>query len=288
MEKRITVVTGGSSGLGLASARCLAVETSIVLVARNSERLQKAKEELESFGTEVETISCDLGSAEDVKRLAAQVADLGEVKNVVHAAGVATATCQDPARILKTNAIGTINMVNAFLPVLQPGGTMICTGSTAGYVMETGKDFAQLLPMITDLINNHWQDADFDQQLLSVLTDVMKLPADYQPDMAYCLSKTFVHQFVHMNISRFAAKGCRIVSVSPGAYLTPLHQKLIDTRPEVAQQVMDQTPLGRWGHPYEIGELVRLLCSDAAGYITGVDVLADGGYVYMPLYQQIQ
>ena len=77
------------------------------------------------------------------------------------------------------------------------------------------------------------------------------------------------------------------MSVSPGSYLTRMHQALIDNQPESARQVMQGIPLQRWGHAYEMGKLVEFLCSSGAGYITGVDILADGGCTFPTVTPQI-
>lgn len=62
-----------------------------------------------------------------------------------------------------------------------------------------------------------------------------------------------------------------------GCYLTPMRQKLIDNQPETAENQLELIPAGRWGYPYEMGALTAFLCSSGAGYINGVDILADGG-----------
>mgnify|MGYP002246686350 FL=1 len=62
-----------------------------------------------------------------------------------------------------------------------------------------------------------------------------------------------------------------------GYYLTPMHQKLIDNQPETAENQLELIPAGRWGHPCEMGALTAFLCSSGAGYVNGVDILADGG-----------
>lgn len=99
----------------------------------------------------------------------------------------------------------------------------------------------------------------------------------FRAGLAYAMSKKFVIYFTQKNVSRFAEKHCRILSISPGCYLTPMHQKLIDNQPETAENQLELIPAGRWGYPYEMGALTAFLCSSGAGYINGVDILADGG-----------
>lgn len=121
MKKKITVITGGSSGLGLASARCLAGGSTILLCARGSAGLEKTKAELETFGADVYTCVMDASDPESAKKCAEYAASLGDVVNVIHTAGVSPANT--PADdILRINALGPINMVEAFYPVLAEGG----------------------------------------------------------------------------------------------------------------------------------------------------------------------
>lgn len=286
MTKKITVITGGSSGLGLAAARFLASKTALLLCARNQKGLEKAKAELETFGAEVYTYEMDASNAEQTKACAAYAASLGDVVNVIHTAGVSPAnTGADD--ILRINAVGPVNMVEAFHPVLAEGGVMILFSSTAGYTFDTSEQMAPLIPVAKQYFTG-WRSPDFDRQLKGFLTDVMQLPEAHQAGMAYCLSKYFVKHFVYANTWRFAKKGCRILSVSPGSYLTRMHQALIDNQPETAENVMQGIPLQRWGHAYEMGGLIHFLCSPEAGYITGVDILADGGCTYGAAIEQIQ
>ena len=159
-----------------------------------------------------------------MQALADYAVSLGDVKQVIHTSGVSpsdTAT----ENIIRINAVGTVNMVEAFYPVLDEGGVMINFSSVAAYTM----------------------------------------------------SKKFVIYFTQKNVARFAEKHCRILSISPGCYLTPMHQKLIDNQPETAENQLELIPARRWGHPYEMGALTAFLCSSGAGYINDVDILADGG-----------
>lgn len=286
MKKKLTIITGGSSGLGLAAAQCLASETSLLLCARTEAGLQKAKAQLEAFGADVYTFAMDASRAESVQALAEYASALGDIVNVIHTADVSPAnTCAED--ILRINTLGPINMVQTFQPLLAPGGVMILFGSTAGYTMETNE---KLLPLVSVAKQYfaQWEPPDFDKKLMGFLTDVMHLPETSRGGMAYCLSKMFVKHFVYANTWRFAKRGCRILSISPGSYLTRMHQALIDNSPASAQNAMASIPLQRWGHAYEMGKLVQFLCSSGAGYINGVDILADGGCTFPMTVSQIE
>lgn len=250
-------------------------EGTILLADLRAEALETAKKELDVLGTDVYTCTVDVTDPASCTSLAEYAASLGDIAAVVNCAGVSSAnTPQDP--ILRVNAIGTINMVQAFYPVLQEGAAMICFSSKAGYMPETNPATAPLLPALNELCM-HWQDEDFFDRMKNFIANIMRAPEPYRAGISYTVSKYFVRYFAKMNVQRFAKKGCRILSVSPGSYLTPMHQALIDNAPEQAAQDMATIPLQRWGHPYEMAALIRFLCSRGAGYITGVDILADGG-----------
>ena len=286
MNKKITVITGGHSGLGLAAARCMASENVLLLCARNTESLARVKAEMDSFGAEVYTFPMDVGNAASVQACAEYAASLGEVENVIHAAGVSPANTPADV-ILRVNGIGPVNIVNSFYPVMAHGGCMILIASSAGHVIEIDPQMAPMLPAIKE-IYQYWNEKDFDVRFMELFRDVFRIPPEGRAGIAYCATKNFVRWFTLANTNRFSKKGCRIVSVSPGSYLTPMHQALIDNQPEQANGVMEDIPMKRWGHPYEMGKLLQFICSAGGGYINGVDILADGGSIYPHTVPQIE
>lgn len=285
MKRKLTVIIGGSSGLGLASAQCLADKTALLICARSEAGLAAAKKELETYGAEVYTFSMDASDEASVKACAEYAAELGEIVNVIHTTGVSPANTA-AEDILRINALGPIYMTEHFRPILADGGVMILFGSTAGYTFETNNQLGALLPLIHNLFAT-WKEAGFEVRLMDFLRQTMQLPQEQCAGLGYCLSKYFVRWFTFANAWRFARKNCRILSISPGSYLTRMHQALIDNQPETAKQVMQGIPLQRWGHAYEMGKLVEFLCSSGAGYITGVDILADGGCTFPATIAQI-
>lgn len=288
MRKKIAVITGGASGLGLAAARCLSTDYTLLLCSRKTAALEKAKAEFETFGTDVYTCTLDVTDPESVQKCADYAASLGDITAVVHAAGVSSANTGAEA-ILKINALGPVNIVNTFYPQMAENGVMICFSSQAGYNFSTLPDIAPLYPLCKETYKS-WNEPDFYDRLLGILTNVMQIPMEATEaiaGMAYVLSKSFVRWFISANTCRFARKSCRIISVSPGAYMTPMHQALLDNDPETAQGVLESIPMGRWGHPYEMGALIKFLCSNGAGFITGVDILADGGCTFTSMVEQI-
>ena len=188
----------------------------IVLAGRNLAKMEAAKAELDELGVESHLCKTDIADRAQVQALADYAASLGDVTQVIHTSGVSpsdTAT----ENIIRINAAGTVNMVEAFYPVLAEGGVMI--------------NFPPSRP-------------------------------------TPCRRRTNGRRCLKHGMSRISMTGC---------YLTPMHQKLIDNQPETAENQLELIPAGRWGYPYEMGALTAFLCSSGAGYINGVDILADGG-----------
>ncbi len=276
--KMISVITGGSGGMGKAIARELGKDTAVVLAARNEQKLLAAQKELKELGYEVYTFQTDIQNEKQVQDLASYAASLGSIKNVIHTSGVSP-TDTDADSILRINVLGTLYVTNAFYPLLAEGGTLINFASVAAYTMEPDSKWYE--------VYDSWNEEGF----LGRLQEFLAASGDdpfFRAGFAYVLSKRFVIYYSQKNVLRFGKKKCRILSVSPGSYLTPMHQKLIDNQPDTAESQLDLIPAARWGHPYEIAALTAFLCSSGAGFISGVDILADGGQTANTFIEQLE
>lgn len=278
MAKKISVITGGHGGMGKAIAKELGKNFTLVLAGRNEAKMQITRKELEELGYEVHLFRVDIQDANRVKELAAFSASLGEVMNVIHTSGVSP-TDTRAEEILSINAMGTLYLTNAFYPVFSEGAVMINFASVAAYTIEASDEWYEAFDAC--------EAPDFYESLKLLIAPFSEDDFVYS-GIAYCLSKRFAIYLSQKNTVRFAVKGCRILSISPGSYLTPMHQKLIDNQPETAVMQKESIPLGRWGHPYEIAALTAFLCSTGAGFLTGVDILADGGQTSNTFVSQLK
>lgn len=267
MNKKVSVITGGHGGMGNAIAKELGKNSILVIASRDEDALRKTQKELEYLGYEAHIFPVDIRDENRVKEMADFAASLGDVVNVIHTAGVSPAD-NGTDEILATNALGTVYMINAFYPIIAEKGVMVNFASLAAYSMEAPDEWYEVF--------DNWDVPDFYKQLQE-LTDPFKGDDFTCAGIAYCISKRFVIYYSQKNTVRFANKGCRILSVSPGSYMTPMHQKLINNQPDTAKMQLDSIPFARWGQPYEIAALTAFLCSNRAGFISGIDILTDGG-----------
>ena len=277
MKKIVSVITGGHGGMGAAIAKELGRDSVLVLASRDAEALKKSQLELAYMGYEAYAVPTDIRNADAVKALATFAVSLGQVMRVIHTAGVSPAdTAAD--EILDTNVLGTVYMTETFFPLLAEGGVMINFASLAAHTVEAPDEWFEVF--------DRFSDAAFYSKLQEQI-EPFNSDAFACAGMAYCLSKRFVIYYSQKNTVRFAQKGCRILSISPGSYMTPMHQSLIANQPETAQMQLDSIAFGRWGRPYEIAGLVSFLCSASAGYLSGIDILTDGGQIANTFVSQL-
>jgi NAD(P)-dependent dehydrogenase (short-subunit alcohol dehydrogenase family) len=169
--------------------------------------------------------------------------------------------------IMKINAIGTINITQAFLKIAQPGFALVNVASMAGYSLPN-----LLLP--TRSYRYAFNDqAKFTKKLLG---RVKFFPAKLRTDIAYCISKSFVIWYSKAIAADFGKKGARVLSVSPGSFDTSMGKL---EKAKGAGAMADISALGRFGNSQEIAEVLAFCASDKPGYLTGTDILVDGGTV---------
>ena len=259
---QVAVITGGAGGMGLATAHILG-QTHVVLVSDvRADRLDEAVGSLRSQEIECIAMSCDVSDPGSVRSLADRAAELGQVTAVVHTAGLSP-QMGSATDILRVNAVGTVNVTEAFLPVAAEGYGLVNVASSAGHL-------AGPKPTRT------FRSADVDpSRLVERLHRLCRpLPHKLQPGLAYALSKSFVIWYSAHRAADFGGRGARIVSVSPGSFDTEMGRLERDSG---AGELANRSALGRFGRVEEIAEVLAFCAGDGAGYLTGVDVLVDGG-----------
>ncbi len=265
--KQICVVTGGGSGMGLEAAKLVGREQGqkIILVGRTVSKLQNALDELKGLGIEAEAYPCDTGDRSGVEALAQYAAGQGTVKTVIHAAGVSP-HMTSAEQIFRINAVGTVNIDEAFSAVMGEGSCILNVSSMAGYTMPEANAPRQVYALsLTDV-----QTFDIAAgQMLSAIPEAQRTGA------AYSISKHFVQWYTRKMALKCGKKGIRVVSISPGTFNTPMGE----VEGEEAASFARAGALGRLGEPVEIARMMAFMVSDGCSYLTGTDILYDGGAV---------
>ncbi|OCS84614.1 SDR family oxidoreductase [Caryophanon tenue] len=262
MTNNLFVITGGSGGMGKATAEIVGKDGIVLLADMSEERLVATKEELAAKGiTNVHYQTVDITSKENVAALAEKAATLGTLKGLVHTAGLSP-TMADSRRITEVNLVGTGIILDAFLPLATTGTAVVLVSSMSGYMVPRQGPYIDVLK----------------QPLAENAIDAMEQFAQGNPGTAYSMSKLGVQLIAEDQAWTWGQKGARINSLSPGSINTPMG------RQEAAQQKQMQamlqiTPLQREGESSEIATAVAFLLSDAASYITGIDLRVDGGTI---------
>jgi NAD(P)-dependent dehydrogenase (short-subunit alcohol dehydrogenase family) len=263
--KDICVITGGGSGMGLATARLMGQNYYIIICGRNVMKLESAVEELRQQGVEAEAFPCDVSDYGSVEKLAFYAKAKGRVAAVIHAAGMSP-HMGEAKTIVEVNALGTIYVNNAFYKVMEEGSCIIDVSSMSAY----------LTPKIVMPVRIYKYSIDDPSYFMKkIMKRVNIFPKKVQKGVAYGISKHFVIWFAKQDAARFGKKGIRVISVSPGNFETPMGE----LEKEEADTYTQYCAIKRFGHVEEIASLFAFCSGKEAGYLTGVDILCDGGLV---------
>ena len=264
-NKKVCVITGGGSGMGLATAIIMGKDHSLILVGRSVEKLEKALEELKAEGIEAEFFACDIAEQASVKQLAAYAREMGEVAVVIHAAGMSP-HMGSPDTIMATNALGTININEAFYEVMEEGSCIIDVSSMVSY----------MVPGIIYPVGCYkYSRSDRQAFIKKMMARVNLFPKQYRQYLAYAISKNFMIWYARSDAARFGQKGVRVLSVSPGFFETPMGE----LEKDLSDGYTRFCALQRVGQVDEIANLLAFCASEKVGYLTGVDILCDGGCI---------
>lgn len=269
------VVIIGCGGIGEAIARRQGIGRRLLLADCNATVLDAAAQRLAAAGYLVETQVVDTTIRLSVEALAASAAALGPVLQVVNTAGVSP-NMAGPKRVLEVDLYGSALVFEAFEDVIAPGGAGLIVSSMASHMLPP-------LP------------GDQEQALAFTPADeLLALPflgSDAVPDsmVAYCIAKRANALRVRAAALSWGNRGARVNAISPGIVVTPLARHELDSPIGDGYRAMvNASPAGRMAPPDEIALACAWLLGPDAGFVTGTDLLIDGGVIAAMFAGKIQ
>jgi NAD(P)-dependent dehydrogenase (short-subunit alcohol dehydrogenase family) len=258
------IVVVGPGLIGQAIARRISAGKHVVLADLRQANAESAAEVMRNAGFDVSTTTVDISSRESIHALVETAMTHGEIIGLVHAAGVSPSQAPVDA-ILAVDLYGTAVLLEEFGNVIARGGAGVVIASQSGH----------RLGALT---------SEQDKALATTPTEeLLKLPM-LQPDQvtdtlhAYQLAKRGNALRVMAESVRWAKRGARINTISPGIIITPLAMdELTGPRGEGYRRMLEQSPAGRAGTPDEVATVATLLMGPEGAFITGSDFLMDGG-----------
>lgn len=265
MSKEVNVVVLiGAGAIGQAIAKRVSIGKHILISDIKIENAEVAAKTLTDAGFEVSTTVVDVASRESIEALVSKAVSIGKVVGLIHAAGVSPSQAS-PETILKVDLYGTALVLEAFGNVIELGGAGVVISSQSGH----------RLPALTIEEDKALATTAVEELLSLPLVNLNNVKDSLH---AYQLSKRGNSLRVRAEAVRWGKRGARINAISPGIIITPLAQdELNGPRGESYRKMISASAAGRAGKPDEVGELAALLMSEAGAFITGSDILMDGG-----------
>ena len=264
-ENKPVIALLGAGSMGTAIVRRIAAGKKILLGDISEKALEKVSHDFQYSGYDVETMIVNALKKDSVEAFARKAASLGPVMYFIDTAG-ASPNQAKPEHIIALDMVGTGYAVDAFGRVMAPGGAGLIISSQTGYMYP--------IPYETE------------QEILNTPTEkltelpIVKDIAMQNSGWAYMIAKRVNHlQAMKAAATTWKARRARINTLSPGIIVTPLAYDEFAAAGEGYQRMIDASAAERSGTSDEIAEAGAFLLGEHAGFITGTDLLIDGGTI---------
>jgi NAD(P)-dependent dehydrogenase (short-subunit alcohol dehydrogenase family) len=244
LEGKSALITGASKGLGKAMALALAqAGARLALVSRDLELLNQTANAARDLGAQAFVLQADITQEDQVLRVEQAVTkEFGKLQILINNAGINIRKRATEFTLAEWRQVLDTNLTSVFL---------MCR---AFIPHMTGQKYGRIL------------------NLTSIMSHV-----SIAGRTAYCASKTGLLGFTKALALELAPEQITVNGISPGPCATEMNAPLLQN-PDLSREFTSKIPLGRWGKVEEIGQLAVYLCSEQAGFITGTDILIDGGW----------
>ena len=273
MRKDVMIVTGAGQ-ISMAIARRMGYGKKIIMGDKNIDNANKIAKIMNDAGFDVLPIEMDLSSRESILHMIDVAKEYGEIAMLINGAGVSPSQAPIEA-ILKVDLYGTAVLLEEVGKVIKEGGVGVTISSQSGHRMK------QLTPLEDELLATTPS-----KDLLSL--DLLQVENINDTLHAYKLAKRCNEKRVMAEAVKWGQRGARINSISPGIVVTPLAiDEFNGPRGDFYKNMFALCPAGRPATADEIANVAELLMSEKGAFITGTDILIDGGatasYFYGPL-----
>ena len=244
LSGKVALITGASKGLGRAMALALGgAGARLALVSRNLEQLDIVAREVRAIGTEAEVFQADVTDEQQVRQVEkAVIAKFGKIQILINNAGINIRKPVTDFSLSEWRQVLDTNLTGVFL---------VCRSFVPHM---KGQGYGRIINM-TSMMSH------------------VALPGR----TAYAASKTGLLGFTRALALELAPEKITVNGISPGPVATELNKPILEN-PELNQQFISKIPLARWGKVEEVGGLALYLCSEEAGFLTGTDIVMDGGW----------
>jgi NAD(P)-dependent dehydrogenase (short-subunit alcohol dehydrogenase family) len=250
VKDKVAIITGGGSGIGEATAKLMSKEGAAVAIADiDDENGKRVAKEIKAAGGKAEFWHMNIAEEKEVEKTFADInKKFGKVNILVNNAGITgKAQATHETSSAEWDAVINVNL----------RGTFLCTKYAVPYILKAGGGA---------IVN---------------VSSIMGMLAG--PAIPYNTSKGGIRNMTKSDAYMYSRKNIRVNSVHPGFIITPLFTKLASREPDGLEVAIKREggriPIGRMGEAGEIANGILFLASDEASYITGIELIIDGGYI---------